>query len=152
MTSTASPSAPVPPEAHSADPAHPTAEKIEGYLLSTRIAYEQANPTTWILRDADWQGAQIVVQNTEPLVVFRVKLLDLPQDLPDAKAAQLFRYLLELNSSEMLQGAYALEGNALVAVEVMQSENLDQNEFLAAIDSLSLAISEHRIGVLARLA
>lgn len=129
-----------------------TAEKLESYLLSAGIAHEHVGEGTWILRDADWVGAQVVVQNTEPLVIFRVKLMDLPKDLSDAKAAKLFRHLLQLNGSDMLQGAYALEGDALVAVEVMQSENLDQNEFLAAIDSLSLAILEHRQGVLAKLA
>ncbi len=129
-----------------------TAEKLESFLLNAGIAHEHIGEGTWLLRDPNWVGAQIVVQNTEPLVIFRVKLMDLPADLSDAKAAKLFRHLLQLNASDMLQGAYALEGNALVAVECMQSENLDQNEFLAAIDSLSLAIMEHRQGVLAKLA
>ena len=137
---------------NSASSSSHTAERLEGYLLNAGIAHEHVGEGTWILRDNNWVGAQIVVQNTEPLVIFRVKLLDLPENLSDAKAAALFRHLLVLNGSEMLQGAYALEGNALVAVEVMQSENLDQNEFLAAIDSLSLAILEHRQGVLAKLA
>ena len=129
-----------------------SAEKLESFLLNAGIAHEHIGDGTWLLRDPNWVGAQIVVQNTEPLVIFRVKLMDLPADLSDAKAAKLFRHLLLLNASDMLQGAYALEGNALVAVECMQSENLDQNEFLAAIDSLSLAIMEHRQGVLAKLA
>ncbi len=129
-----------------------SAEKLESFLLNAGIAHEHIGDGTWLLRDPNWVGAQIVVQNTEPLVIFRVKLMDLPADLSDAKAAKLFRHLLQLNASDMLQGAYALEGNALVAVECMQSENLDQNEFLAAIDSLSLAIMEHRQGVLAKLA
>lgn len=129
-----------------------TAEKLERYLLNAGISHEHVGPGTWILRDSHWVGAQIIVQNTEPLVIFRVKLMDLPANLSDHKAAKLFRHLLELNGSEMLQGAYALEGNALVATECMQSENLDENEFLAAIDSLSLAIMEHREGVLAKLA
>lgn len=136
----------------SLDPTPHTAEKLEGYLLNAGIAHEHVGDGTWILRDPNWVGAQIVVQNTEPLVIFRVKLMDIPANLGDAKAAQLYRHVLQLNATEMLQGAYALEGNALVAVEVMQSENLDQNEFLAAIDSLSLAILEHRQGILAQIA
>ena len=129
-----------------------TAEKLESYLFTAGIPHDKPNASTWVLHDPSWDGAQIIVQNTEPLVVFRVKLLDLPTDLSDAKAAALFRHLLTLNGTEMLQGAYALEGNALVAVEVMQTENLDLNEFLAAIDSLALAIIEHRAGVLATIA
>lgn len=128
-----------------------TAEKLETYMLNAGIAHEQVSDTTWLLRDPQWAGVQIVVQHTEPLVVFRVKLMELPVPLADAVAARLFRHVLSLNATEMLQGAYALEGNALVAVEVMQSANLDLNEFLAAIDSLSLAIFDHREGLLAQL-
>ena len=90
-----------------------SAEKLESFLLNAGIAHEHIGDGTWLLRDPNWVGAQIVVQNTEPLVIFRVKLMDLPADLSDAKAAKLFRHLLQLNASDMLQGAYALEGNAL---------------------------------------
>ena len=40
-------------------------------------------------------------------------------------------------------GAYALEGQAIVITETLQTENLDANELQAAVDGLSLAISEH---------
>ncbi|MEY3013289.1 MAG: hypothetical protein RIT45_2024 [Pseudomonadota bacterium] len=117
-------------------------EDIERYILGSGIAHDEAAPGTWILHDPDWGGAQIVVQHTDPLVVFRCKLFDLPAMAGDAQAT-LFRRMLELNATEMVQGAYALEDGAVVAVEVMQSENLDENEFLAAVDSLTLAIVEH---------
>lgn len=126
-------------------------DDIERYILSSPYASEEVGDGTWVLRDPEWGGAQIVVQHTEPLVVFRAKLLDLPA-LSDAKKAALFGLLLSLNATEMLQGAYALEGNALVAVEVMQAESLDENEFLAAMDTLGLALSGHREEILALLA
>ena len=121
-----------------------THEDIERYILATKIAVEQPGPGTWVLKDPEWEGAQIVVQHTDPLVVYRVKLFDLPATLSLDRRAALLSRLLELNGSEMLQGAYALEGNAVVAVEVMQAENLDQNEFDAALDSMTLAVQEHR--------
>lgn len=124
-------------------------EDIERYILNSRIPSEQVGPDTWIVRDPSWGGAQIVVQHTAPLVIFRCKLIDVPANLEPAVAAELYRHLLELNATEMLQGAYALEGHALVAVEVMQDENLDENEFVAALESLTLAITEHRTEVLA---
>ena len=126
-------------------------EDIERYILNSRIPSEQVGPDTWIVRDPSWGGAQIVVQHTAPLVIFRCKLFDVPENLEPAIAAGLYRHLLELNATEMLQGAYALEGQALVAVEVMQDENLDENEFIAALESLTLAITEHRTEVLALL-
>jgi len=124
-------------------------EDIERYILSSRIASEQVGTDTWIIRDPSWGGAQIVVNHSAPLVVFRVKLLELPDDLAPAAEAGLYRHLLHLNGSDMLQGAYALEGHAVVAVEVMQDENLDENEFVAALDSLTLAITGHRDDILA---
>lgn len=127
-----------------------THEDIENYIVASGIPYEQVGIGTWILHDADWEGAQIVVQHTEPLVVYRVKLFDLP-NLPAQVEAALLRHLLRLNATEMLQGAYALEGNAVVAVEVMQDQGLDENEFLAAIDSMTLAIEEHREDILGKL-
>lgn len=117
-------------------------EDIERYILGSGISHDEAAPGTWILHDADWGGAQIIVQHTDPLVVFRCKLFDLPE-MGDSARAELFQRMLELNATEMVQGAYALEDGAVVAVEVMQSENLDENEFLAAVDSLTLAIVEH---------
>ncbi len=120
-----------------------THEDIERYILGSGIAADEAAPGTWVLHDADWGGAQIVVQHTDPLVVFRCKLFDLPASLDVSGQAALFRKMLQLNATEMVQGAYALEDGAVVAVEVMQVENLDENEFLAAVDSLTLAIVEH---------
>ncbi len=119
-----------------------THEDIEQYIVISGIDVDEPAPGTWVLHDPAWGGAQIVVQHTDPLVVFRCKLFDVPQ-MDDTRVAALFRKMLQLNGSEMVQGAYALEDNAVVAVEVMQAENLDENEFLAAIDSLTLAIVEH---------
>ncbi len=126
-------------------------DDIERYILASNFSAEQVSPGTWVLRDPQWGGAQIVVHHTDPLVLFRVKLFDLASELPAERAVKLLRRLLQLNATDMLQGAYALEGNAIVAVEVMQAENLDQNEFDAALDSLTLAIVEHRDEFLAML-
>ncbi len=119
-----------------------THEDIEQYIVISGIDADEPAPGTWVLHDPAWGGAQIVVQHTDPLVVFRCKLFDVPK-MDDTRIAALFRKMLQLNANEMVQGAYALEDNAVVAVEVMQAENLDENEFLAAIDSLTLAIVEH---------
>ena len=124
-------------------------EDIERYILGSRIASEQVGPDTWVIRDPSWGGAQIVVHHAAPLVIFRVKLMDMPDDIAPAAEAGLYRHLLHLNGTEMLQGAYALEGHAIVAVEVMQDINLDENEFVAALDSLTLAITDHRSEILA---
>lgn len=121
-----------------------THEDIERYVLASHIPSEQIASGTWVLRDPSWEGAQIVVHHAEPLLVYRVKVCEVPSSLPIERKARLYHRLLELNATEMLQGAYALEGESVVAVEVMQVENLDQNEFNAAVDSLTLSIVDHR--------
>ncbi|MCO4763532.1 MAG: hypothetical protein KC502_18590 [Myxococcales bacterium] len=119
-----------------------THEDIEDFIMRSGITSTEAAPGTWLLQDDTWGGAQIVVQHTDPLVVFRCKLFELPE-MASGGEAGLFRRMLQLNATEMVQGAYAVEGSSVVVVEVLQSENLDENEFLAAVDSLTLAIVEH---------
>ena len=119
-----------------------THEDIERFIISSELTAEEVAPGTWILNDSAWGGAQIVVQHTDPLVIFRCKLFELPNMSADGQAS-LFQTMLTLNATDMVQGAYALEDTSVVVVEVLQSENLDQNEFMAAIDSLTLAIVEH---------
>ena len=119
-----------------------TNEDIERYIMASGINADEAAPSTWILHDESWGGAQVVVQHTDPLVIFRCKLFDVPE-LSTVQEAALFRKMLQLNATDMVQGAYALEDSAVVVVEVLQAENLDENEFMAAVDSLTLAIVEH---------
>ncbi len=119
-----------------------THEDIEDFIMRSEISATEAAPGTWLLQDESWGGAQIVVQHTDPLLVFRCKLFDLPE-MPVEAEATLFRRMLQLNATDMVQGAYAIEGTAVVVVEVLQVENLDENEFMAAVDSLTMAIVEH---------
>ncbi len=115
-----------------------TADDLEGYLLHLNLPYDTVEEGLWVLRDRD-SDVKIVVRLDPPVVLFRLKLMDLPATGHEA----LFRLMLELNASEMMGGAYGLEGSAVVAVETLQAENLDQNEFQAAVDGLLLAANEH---------
>ncbi len=119
-----------------------THEDIESYIIGSGIDFEEVGHGTWILRDPDWGGAQIVIQHTDPLVIFRCKLFEVPE-LGDGQLADLFGMLLTLNASDLVQGAYALEDQSVVVVECLQAENLDENEFLAAIDCITMAIVDH---------
>lgn len=113
-----------------------TAEDIESYLLKIGVPYEQVKPGIWVLHVP---GADnFVVSMAGPVVVFRIKLMDLPGHDREA----LFRALLSLNTSEMVHGAFGLEGDAVVIVHALELENLDLNEFQAVIDDMSMAISK----------
>ncbi len=110
---------------------------IETYMARLGLSYETLEEGLWVVNDED---GQIVIRHDAPLVVFRAKLLPVPEN----GRVELFRRLLELNATEMITAAYGLEGDAIVAMASLQSENLDFNEFEGAIDALSLAMTEHR--------
>ena len=119
-----------------------THDDIERYIVTSGIDYEEAAPGMWLLHHLEWGGAQIIIQHTDPLLVFRCKLFELPK-LSTEREAALFRRLLQLNATDLVQGAYAIEDQSVVVVGVLQSISLDENEFMAAIDSVTMAIVEH---------
>ena len=111
-----------------------TRDEIEHYLIQTGHPHEMIDNNTWVVRDA----ANIVISHAAPLVIFRAKLMDVPQHHREA----FFRLLLELNASEMIHGAYGLENNSVVLIDTLQSEHLDLNELQATLDALLLAITQ----------
>ena len=116
-----------------------SAEDVESYLLRTGVTYETVKPGIWLLQsDGDGQG-RLAVSIAGPVVAFRLKVLDLPQK----RREELYRYLLELNTTEMVHGAYGIEGDAVVIVHALELENLDYNEFQAVIDDMSMALAKH---------
>lgn len=116
-------------------------EIIDGYLLQSGLEYESVEPGMWIVHDELDDIDNIIVRYAPPVVVFRVKLMDQPAAAADR--AKLNDMLLRLNASELVAGAYGLEGDAVILTETLQSENLDMNEFQAAIEGIALAISDH---------
>jgi hypothetical protein len=111
-----------------------TREDIEHYLVQMGHPHETIADNMWVVRDE----ANIVISYEPPLVIFRSKLMDMPKKNREA----FFRLLLELNASEMIHGAYGMEGNNVVLIDTLQSEHLDLNEFQATVDALLLAITQ----------
>jgi len=115
-----------------------TAADIQSYLLNMELNYEEPREGTWVITAID--GAQnMVVTLAGPVVVFRVKLMEIPRHHRE----ELFRTLLELNATEMMHGAYGIEGDAVVISDALQLENLDYNEFAATVDDITLAVASH---------
>ena len=117
-----------------------TSSDIEAYLIRMGVSYDELRKNTWMIRDNDDQVDNLVVTLNDPVIVFHVKLMELA---PGCDRMRLFEELLRLNAAEMLHGAYGLEGNAIVATDTLQAENLDFNEFQASVDALNLAITSH---------
>lgn len=115
-----------------------SADDLLSYFLKMELRYEEVREGTWLVSGLD--GIEnIVVTLAGPVVVFRVKVMDIPR----ATREELFRTLLELNATEMMHGAYGIEGDAVVISDALQLENLDYNEFAATIDDISLAVASH---------
>jgi hypothetical protein len=87
----------------------------------------------------------LLISLAGPIVVFRLKIMDLPA----AQREALLETLLRLNTTELFHCAFGLEGNAVVLTGALALENLDFNEFQAVIDEMGMVISKE-YGVLAK--
>ncbi len=113
-------------------------DDIESYLLRMDLPYEEIGQDTWMINSGQ-KERNLVVRLAAPVAVFRCKVMDVPA----AGREELFRLLLELNITDLLHGAYGIEGNTIVLSDALELENLDYNEFQATVEDMSLAASNH---------
>ncbi|MEW5927112.1 MAG: hypothetical protein AB1941_06500 [Gemmatimonadota bacterium] len=118
-----------------------TREDVESYLLRAELTYEEVGEGMWVAPLDDEGGARLVVHFSPPVLVFRLKVLDIPQD--QEKCAGLYKRLLELNATDLVHAAYALEESDVILTETLEMENLDFNEFQATVDSFQVALASH---------
>jgi len=113
-----------------------SAEDIESYLLRTGVPYETIKPGIWLVKI---DGSSLVVSIAGPVVAFRLKVMELPR----SGREELYRTLLALNTTEMVHGAFGLEGDTVVIVDALELENLDLNEFQAVVDDMAMAVAKN---------
>lgn len=121
-----------------------TREDIESFLdrLSAEGAtYREIEQGIWAVRPGGALDLDLVVHYTPPVVLLRVKVMDLPAD--DGRGAELNRRLLELNASDLLHGSYGISDEAVVLTEALELAHLDYEEFLSSYESLTLALATH---------
>jgi hypothetical protein len=114
-------------------------KKIEGYLINLGITYEEVAERTWVLHDPEKGLEQVAIAVDEPLVVIRVNVMQAPQE----NREEFYRTLLSLNASDLVHGAYALEGDEVLLIDTLQHESMDLEDFQASLDAVSLALTEH---------
>ena len=93
----------------------------------------------WLVRDRSW-GEHIAIKAAGPLLLFRVKVLEL-HEVEDK--ASLYEELLVLNATDLVHGSYGISEGAVVLTCTLEIENLDYNELQAVLDDLSLALANH---------
>jgi hypothetical protein len=113
--------------------------KIEQYLMSLGVSYEEAQPGTWLVEDPGKGLPSIVVSLAEPVVILSAKAMRVP-----SKQREAFYYeLLKLNYSGLLHGAYAIDGDDVVLIDTLVYDTMDKDEFEASLDAIGFALSEH---------
>ena len=64
-------------------------------------------------------------------------------DAPKNNLLELYTKLLELNSSDVIHGAYALDNKKIILLDTLNYDTMDYEDFRAILDSFSLALTEH---------
>jgi Tir chaperone family protein CesT len=118
-----------------------TREDVETFLLRTELHYQEVEDGMWVARSGE-DGPAMVIHYSPPLLVFRMKVMDLPHE--DGRCSELFRRLLQFNATDLIHAAYGLEEDDVVLTETLELENLDFSEFQATVDSFQMALASHR--------
>ena len=113
--------------------------RIEQYLIDLMITYQQVDNNLWLLDDEEHSLQGVAVMQAEPLVIIRAEIMDVPKN----NLLELYTTLLELNATDIIHGAYALDNKKIVLVNSLQYDTMDFGEFRASLDSFSLALTQH---------
>jgi hypothetical protein len=117
-----------------------TREDVVNFLNRMELDFEEVSEGMWLAYPGGTEGGTpVVLSYAPPLLVFRMKVLDLPSDVE--KCTQLYKRLLQANASDLVHAAYGLEEDDVILTESLELENLDFNEFQATIDSFGMAMA-----------
>ncbi|WKK59976.1 MULTISPECIES: YbjN domain-containing protein [unclassified Sphingobacterium] len=115
--------------------------KVEKYLLDLGFTVTSKNREEgFFVVESEGEGIKnLIIGVTAPIIIFEQYLFSLKRDNLD-----VFKALLKKNR-DIIHGAFALteDGRRVIFRYTLQAHNLDQNEFDAAINSLSLLMSEY---------
>lgn len=121
-----------------------TREDLEGFLdrlSADGASSKELEPGLWTVRPGGALEMDVIVHFLPPVVLLRVKVMDLPA--LESKTHALSRRLLELNATDLLHGSYGIANNAVILTEALELGHLDFEEFLAAYESMTLALASH---------
>jgi hypothetical protein len=115
------------------------ADKLRSYLVDLALSFEEVGDNTWLVNDDEKGLKNLVIMVSEPLVILRVKVMELPGGNREA----LYEKLLRLNAEELVHGAYALEGDHVILIDTLEVTSLDLEELRASCEAIALALIEH---------
>lgn len=113
--------------------------KVESYLIDLDVSYQEAAPNAFFVNDEIRGLPGVAITIDEPVVIIRAKVMPLPAK----KDLAFYEALLKLNATDLVHGAYGIEGNDVILVDTLEYDNMDKNEFEAALDSIGMALARH---------
>jgi hypothetical protein len=114
-------------------------EKVEGYLVRLGMTFQEASPGTWVIQDRQKGLENLLVVLSDPLVILRILVMETPA----SGREKLFGELLRLNATEMVHGAYAVDGKNIIIIDTLEADTMDLEEFEASLDAIGLALAQH---------
>ena len=114
-------------------------DKVEGYLVKLGLSFHEAAPGTWVVTNTEVGLETLLVHLAEPLVILRSHVMQVPQ----SGREKLFHELLRLNATDMVHGAYAVDGSEVIIIDTLIAETMDLEELQASIDAIGLALAQH---------
>jgi hypothetical protein len=121
-----------------------TKDDLESFLdrlSADGASYFEAGENTWIVQPGGALDLDVVVHFNPPVVVLRVKVMNVPTK--NGRGADLNRRLLELNANDLVHGSYGISDGSIVLTEALELSHLDYEEFLASYESMTLALATH---------
>lgn len=116
-------------------------EKVQEYIRRSGYEVLYQNEQTGILKISNENDgiSQVILGVVPPILIIECFLFSIQRD-----DWEMYKALLQKNR-DMLHGAFVLneEGNKILYRYTIQIENLDYNEFEAALNSLSLLLHEY---------
>jgi len=113
--------------------------KIEQYLIDLMITYRQVGQDMWFLDDDDHSLHGVAIMQIDNLVIIRAEIMDVPKN----NLLELYTKLLELNASDVVHGAYALDKKKIILIDTLRYDSMDIKDFQASLDSLGMALADH---------
>jgi hypothetical protein len=116
-----------------------TRDDLESFLIRMDLDFNEVDDGMYIVHSPN-DGPPVVVHHSPPLLLVRLKVMDLPEG-PDLR--KLFETLLVWNATDVVHGAYGIEEGDLVLTDTLELGTLDFPELQASLESMQMAASSH---------
>ena len=115
-----------------------TREDLESFLIRMDLDWNEVDEGMFLIKG---QSGGVVVHLSDPVLLVRRKVMDLPNGESDL--GELYRALLELNATDVVHGAYGIEDGELILTDTLELQHLDFEELQASVESLQYAAASH---------